>query len=53
MADKSLDQYYLKYAKDVFRYLLSLSRDRNVAEDITQDTFYRVDMPIEEFSEYR
>jgi RNA polymerase sigma-70 factor (ECF subfamily) len=37
----SLDELYMRYMKDVHRYLLFLCRDPHAAEDIVQETFYR------------
>ncbi len=32
---------YTEHARDVYRYLLSLSRDEDLAEELTQETFFR------------
>lgn len=39
MLDK--DKIYGEYAELVFKYLLSLCRDEDTAEELTQETFYR------------
>lgn len=36
-----MDVIYRKYADSVFRFLLTLCRDENVAEELTQETFYQ------------
>ncbi|TGB01099.1 sigma-70 family RNA polymerase sigma factor [Halobacillus salinus] len=36
-----INQLYKLYINDVYRYLLSLSRDQSLAEDLTQDTFMK------------
>ena len=35
------DKIYEKYGRTVYRYLLSLTHDENVAEEVTQETFYQ------------
>lgn len=37
----SFEQIYSAYAKDVYRFALSLCGNPTVAEDITQETFYK------------
>lgn len=36
-----IEQLHRKYAADVNRYLLSLTKNHHIAEEITQETFYR------------
>ena len=36
-----MEQVYQAYSNTVFRYLLSLTRDEHLAEEITQETFYQ------------
>ena len=36
-----IDQIYIDYASDVYRFLLSLSHDENIAKELLQETFYR------------
>ncbi|GJM80358.1 hypothetical protein HMSSN139_28540 [Paenibacillus sp. HMSSN-139] len=36
-----LEQIYEAYFRDVYRFVLSLSRNELVAEEITQETFLR------------
>lgn len=43
----SLDYVYKLYMNDVYRYLLSLCKNKHIAEDIMQDTFYRAYMYFE------
>ena len=38
---KEIEQAYVQHAKDVYRYLLSLSHDADLAEELTQETFFR------------
>ena len=35
------DEIYIKYFKDVYLYLLKLSGNESVAEDITSETFFK------------
>ncbi len=37
----NIEEIYKNYAKSVFRYLMSLSHDESLAEELTQETFYR------------
>ena len=36
-----IDQIYREYFTDVYRYLLSLCRNESIAEEITQETFFK------------
>jgi len=44
-----MEQIYKDYAQMVYRYLLSLSHDPSLAEEITQETFYRAIRSIHRF----
>ena len=35
------DEVYREYSQIVYKYLLSLTRDAHVAEEVTQETFYQ------------
>ena len=39
---------YQQYFQDVYRFLLSLSQDETLAEEITQETFYKALQRIED-----
>lgn len=43
------DKIYEKYGRTVYRYLLSLTHDENVAEEVTQETFYQALRGIDRF----
>jgi RNA polymerase sigma-70 factor (ECF subfamily) len=45
----SFNEIYDKYFKDVYRYILSLSRNSRIAEDITQETFIKAFKCIDSF----
>ena len=42
-------QVYDLYFKDVYKYALSLSRDPDVAEEITQETFFKALKSVDSF----
>ena len=44
-----LDEGYRQYSKTVYRFLLSLSGDAHLAEELTQETMFRAVMNIETF----
>ena len=35
-----MEEVYRQYARVVYRYLLGLTRDEDLAEELTQETFY-------------
>lgn len=39
--DRSIEDFYREHADAVYAFLVSLSRDRNLAEDLMQDTFVK------------
>ena len=41
MEPESFDEIYQSHFDPVYRYVLSLSRDPHVAEEITQETFFK------------
>ena len=44
-----MEEIYQQYAQTVYRYLLSLTRDADLAEELTQETFYQAIRSIERF----
>lgn len=42
-------EIYCKYFKDVYKYSLSLSRNESIAEEITQETFFKALKSIDKF----
>lgn len=38
---QDIEEVYKNYAKSVYRYLLSLTHDEDLAEELTEETFYR------------
>lgn len=45
------DQIYQKYARTVYKYLLSLTYSEDIAEELTQETFYQAVRSIHRYDE--
>jgi RNA polymerase sigma-70 factor, ECF subfamily len=45
----TIESFYRQHARAVFAFLLSLSRDRALAEDLTQDTFIKATRSLSGF----
>lgn len=43
------EDVYILYFKDVYRYVLSLCRNEAIAEDVTQETFFKALKSIDNF----
>lgn len=43
------EEVYTRYMKDVYRFVLKLSRDEDIAEEITQETFFKALHNIDRF----
>lgn len=46
---KAFDEIYSLYVDDVYRYLLALTQDKDIAEELTQETFYKAYKAIDNF----
>lgn len=46
---KQMEELYLNYAKTVHKYLICLTNDVNISEDLTQETFYQASKTIKNF----
>lgn len=46
---QSMDEIYQAYAKTVYKFLLSKTHDENLAEELTQETFYQAIKSIDRF----
>lgn len=46
---QSMEELYQMHAQTVYRYLLSLTHDTDLAEELTQETFYQAIKGIERF----
>lgn len=44
-----MEQIYEMYFEDVYRYILSISKNKNIAEDITSETFLKAIKNIDKF----
>ncbi len=44
-----MEEIYRQYAQTVYRYLLSMTRDGDLAEELTQETFYQAIRSSERF----
>ena len=44
-----MDEIYQQYARTVYRYLMSLTRDEDLAEELTQETFYQAIRTVDRF----
>lgn len=49
MKSEEFERIYQLYFKDVYYYILSLSRDKHIAEDITSETFLKAMKAIDNF----
>ena len=49
MAPETFDEIYQSYFDSVYRFVLSLSRDPHISEEITQDTFFKALRSLEQF----
>ena len=48
---QSMDEIYQKYAQTVYKFILSKIQDRDVAEELTQETFYQAIRSIDRYDE--
>ncbi|MCL2109134.1 MAG: RNA polymerase sigma factor [Oscillospiraceae bacterium] len=46
---QEIEKAYILHAKDVYRYLLSLSHSEDLAEELTQETFFRAMKTIDNY----
>jgi len=44
-----LDRIYRENASTVFKYLMCITKDKNIAEDLLQETFYQATKTIDKF----
>lgn len=45
-----IEEIYRIYFRDVYRYILSIVKNKSIAEDITQDTFVKVIKNIDKYN---
>lgn len=48
---QSMEEIYQEYARTVYKYLLSKTHDEDLAEELTQETFYQALKSIDRFDE--
>ena len=48
---QDMDAVYRQHAQTVFKYLMSLTHDADLAEELTQETFYQAVRSIDRFDE--
>ena len=46
---QSMDEIYQKYAQMVYRYLLAMTYNHDLAEELTQETFYQAIRSLERY----
>ena len=46
---QSMDEIYQEYAQTVYKYLISLTHNADLAEELTQETFYQAIRSIKRF----
>lgn len=49
MTSEEFENIYQIYFKDIYYYMLSLSKDKHIAEDITSETFLKAIKSIDKF----
>lgn len=49
--DKDFEEIYNKYFKDVYKFVFSLCQNEHVAEEITQETFFKALKNIDKYNE--
>src|SRR5699024_7245989 len=45
-------QLYMKYERQIYKYMFNLSRDKLIAEELTQETFFQAFKSIHRFKGY-
>ena len=48
--DSDFEQIYVEYYKSVYKYLLTITKDNHLAEEITQETFYKALVNIKKYN---
>lgn len=48
--DNEFEKIYSKYYQSIYRYLLSLTKNSTIAEEITQETFYKALRNIKKYN---
>lgn len=45
----NFEEIYCKYYKSIYRYLIAITKDANIAEDIAQETFFKALKNIDKY----
>lgn len=48
---QSINEIYQQYAQTVFKYLMTLTHSVDIAEELTQETFYQATKSIDRFDQ--
>ena len=49
MSNIDMEKIYSQYFKTIYKYLLCLTHNQEIAEDLTQETFYKAIININSF----
>ena len=44
-----MEELYKSYFKDIYRYMLAMTKDEHIAEEITQETFFKARQKVDQF----
>lgn len=50
MKNVNFEKIYCKYYKSIYRYLVAITREVNIAEEITQETFFKALKNIDKYN---
>ena len=48
---KDFEEIYNQYFKDVYKFIYSLCRNESIAEEVTQETFFKALKNIDKYNE--
>lgn len=49
--DTNFEEIYSKYYKSVYRYMITITKELNIAEEITQETFFKALRNIDKYEQ--
>lgn len=49
MNKQRLEDIYIRYANEVYKYLVCLTKDADLSEELTQETFYQATKTLDKF----
>ena len=50
MKNVNFEKIYCKYYKSIYRYLVAITKEVNIAEEITQETFFKALKNIDKYN---